>query len=49
MGEILHRNTKGSGKTEISKLQDAFSVYEKILRFKISVQNFVLVALCYSI
>ena len=36
--------TKGSGKTEISQLDHSFAIYEKILRFQISVKNTSLVA-----
>jgi len=45
VSEVLHRNAKGAGKTEIGKLKDAFSVNEKVLRLEISVQHFMLVTL----
>jgi len=49
MGKILDGNTKGSGKTKISKFKHSFPIDEKILWFEISMQNFVFVALCGSV
>lgn len=39
MGISPHRNTECSGEPEIGKLEMIFTINEEILRFQISVQN----------
>ena len=49
MCEVFDWNTEGSRQTEISKLQDPFSINEEILRFEVAMKDLVLMAFRYSI
>lgn len=49
MSEVLNRDAKGSGETEISKLENTLSVDKQVLGLEISVEDLMLVALCNSI
>jgi hypothetical protein len=45
VGEVLDRDSKGTGQAEISKLEDTLTVDKKILGLEISMKDLVLMAL----
>ena len=45
MSEVLDRDSKGTGKTEICQLEQAFSIDEQILGLQVAMKYFVPMAL----
>lgn len=49
MGEVFHRNSKGTSQPEICQLQNTLAIDEQVLRLQISMEYLVLVALGSSV
>jgi hypothetical protein len=45
MSEVLNWNSEGTGQTEISKLKESLTVYQKVLGLQVTMKNLVSMAL----